>query len=166
MRPVIHQLERDGISFSAGYARYLLDIDQWSFVELIHLPGKQNPDRSVESTSPMLQRTPVPWPWGGIGLACLFVFRSLAVAAMIKGAWFRNNALFEGRVFGKDHFILAALLGKGSVVMMFMVMLVLSLKCRILMQCGLMLSRVYRDIVGLGLFLGHGVDNGKLKSPL
>jgi hypothetical protein len=27
-----------------------------------------------------------------------------------------------------------------------------------------MVGRVCRDIVGLGLFLGHGVDNGRLNS--
>lgn len=79
---------------------------------------------------------------------------------MIERARFGHDTLLERRVFGKDHFILAALLGKGSVVMVFMVMLVLSLQCRISM-----LSRVYRNIVGLGLFLSHDVDNGRLNSP-
>jgi hypothetical protein len=113
----------------------------------------------------MLQRTSVPWPWGGISLACLFVFRSLAVAAMVEGTWFRHDALLECRVFGKDDCILAALLGKGSMVMVFMVMLMLNLQRRVSMHCGLMLGGVYRDIVGLGLFLSHGVDNGRLNSP-
>jgi hypothetical protein len=143
---------------SLGFYVQDLRIDGW--ISLFHLPGEQNPDRGVEGMSPMLQRASVKWPWSGMSLACFFVFGSLAVAAMIEGAWLRHDTFFERRVFGKNHFILAAFLGKGSVVMVFMVMLVLSLKCWVSM-----LSRVYRDIVGLGLLLSHGVGNGRLKSP-
>jgi hypothetical protein len=86
----------------------------------------------------------------------------MASAAMIEGRRFRYDTFLERRVFGKDYFILTALLCKGSVVMMLMVMLVLRLQRRISMK---MLGRVYRDIVGLGRFFGHGVLEWRLNSP-
>lgn len=131
-------------------------------VSLVHSPGKQDPDRSVQSMSPLLQRTFVQWSWSWIGLACLFVFLALAVAltAVIEGRWFRNDALLECSVFGKDYFVLAALLREGCVVVVLMVMLVLSLQRRVPRWCALMLSHIHRDIVDLGLFLGHGVGYG------
>lgn len=84
--------------------------------------------------SPLLQRASVPESWSGIGLACFFVFRALALAAVIEGRWFGHDTLLERRVFGKDYFILAAMLCKGSVVMVFMVMLVLRLHRRVSMR--------------------------------
>lgn len=86
----------------------------------------------------------------------------MALAAMIEGRWFRHDTLLERRVFGIDYFILTALLCKGGMVMMLMVMLVLRLQRRILMK---MLGRAYRDIVGLGRFVGHDVLEWRLNSP-
>ena len=75
----------------------------------------------------------MPWSLCRLGLPCLLIFLTLALAfaAMVQWCWFRNDALLKCGVLGIHHFVFATLLRKGRMMVMRMMVLVLRLQHRV-----------------------------------
>lgn len=130
-------------------------------------PGEQQPDHGMRKMAPVLEHPAVPRPLSRVtvrGLDVLVVV-ALALGGMIQRRRIRDIALLERGVFGVDDVVVAVVLGKGRVVKVGMLVLVLGLERWVNLGLGHDLGLVFLFVV-IGHIVGVGQTDCSLRSRM